>query len=347
MSIARLSDPDTPEVVDCAVYVDGERITGDFDFATGLAEVRRRGKGFVWVGLCGPSSDVLTRIGDAAGLHALTLEDMLSPHQRPKLERYDGYWFAVMRTLGYIPHVDVTTASDIVETGEISIALGTDFVVTVRFGRHSKLTEVRRGLEAAPKTLAIGPLAVLHAVADHVVDTYLDVSQRVGEDVDTLEEAVFEPSSKVTVEHIYMLKREVVEMRRAVNPLQDPLIRLTRDQNDPLLGPDGAKTIRHYFRDVLDHQVTVGERISEFDDILSSLVDAVAAQIQVQQNTDMRKISAWAAIAAAPTLIAGVYGMNFRHMPELDWHYGYYGVLGVIAAVAIGLFVTFRHNKWL
>jgi magnesium transporter len=157
-----------------------------------------------------------------------------------------------------------------------------------------------------------------------------------------MEEAVFSPRSSVAVEHIYLLKREIVELRKSVNPLSNPLLRLTRAPGNPV-----PKEIRRYFRDVLDHHTTVAERIAEYDEVLSSLVDAALAKIAVQQNTDMRKISAWVAIAAVPTALAGIYGMNFDHMPELHWVWGYPAVLLLMAIVCTLLYRTFRHNHWL
>ncbi|EOM77383.1 magnesium and cobalt transport protein CorA [Rhodococcus rhodnii] len=339
---ARPSDAHDTYVVDCGVYADGVRLPGTFTYREGLDEVRRRGNGFVWLGLRDPDLATMTDVARAFGLHELIIEDAVEGRQRPKLERYGAFWFMVVKTLEYVPHESVTSATDIVSSGEIEVAIGENFVVTIRHGMSVALPEVRRNLEQRPERLALGPFGVLHAIADHVVDTYLDVAQSVADDVDALEEAVFGSSEVITMEHVNLLNREVVEMRRATAPLANPLIRLTRSPDSPV-----SKEIRRYFRDVLDHLITVTDRIAEFDEILSSLVDAVVANIQVQQNVDMRKISAWAAIAAAPTLIAGIYGMNFDDMPELHWALGYPLAIGIMAVVATSLFLAFRRNGWL
>ncbi|WP_068158007.1 magnesium/cobalt transporter CorA [Rhodococcus phenolicus] len=329
-------------VVDCAIYVDGRRLPGRYTHAAALAEVRRRGTGFVWLGLHEPDEYQMTSVAHTFGLHELMVEDAVHAHQRPKLERYDDVLFLVLRTVNYVEHESVTTTSEIVETGEIMIFTGPDFVVSVRHGDHSGLSEVRSRLERSPERLMLGPASVLHAVADHVVDSYLAVTTLIEPDVDDLEELVFTPSTRIAVEQIYLLKREIVELRRAVVPLAAPLQQLTRAPGNPV-----PKDVRRYFRDVADHHTTVAERIATFDETLSTLLDAAIAKVTVQQNTDMRRISAWVAIAAVPTMIAGIYGMNFDEMPELHWEYGYYLVIALIAVITIALFLTFRRNKWL
>lgn len=334
--------PAARAIVDCAVYIDGRRLPGKYTHEAALTEVRERGEGFVWLGLLAPDEGQMTRVADTYGLHELMVEDAVHAHQRPKLERYDEVVFLVLRTVSYVPHDSVVTANEIVETGEIMVLAGEDFVVTVRHGDHTGLAAVRTDLEDNPERLALGPMSVLHAIADHVVDSYLDVTQSIEADVDSMEEAVFSPRNTVEIEKIYLLKREVVELRKSVIPLANPLLRLTRGPGNPI-----PKEVRRYFRDVQDHHTIVAERIAEFDEVLSSLVDAALAKVAVQQNTDMRKISAWVAIAAVPTMVAGIYGMNFDHMPELHWEYSYYVVIGLIALVIVGLFMTFRRNNWL
>ncbi len=280
-------------------------------------------------------------IASTFDLHPLAVDDAVKSHQRPKLERYDDTLFLVLRTVSYVPH-EMDGVSEIVETGDIMVFTGTDFAVTVRHGEHSGLAGVRRELEGRPERLGHGPYAVLHMVADHVVDSYIEVATRVENDIDEMEEQVFTPRNHVTIESIYQLKREVVELRRAVNPLAAPLQFLAHKPDLPV-----PKEIRRYLRDVADHHTAVAERISDFDESLSELVGAALAKISLQQNTDMRKISAWVAIAAVPTMVAGIYGMNFEHMPELKWTYGYGMVLLFIVTVCAGLFVTFRRNDWL
>jgi magnesium transporter len=329
-------------VVDCAVYIDGKRLEGRWNHRQAIEEVRRREEGFVWVGLHEPDAEQIDDIAEVFGLHPLAVEDAVHAHQRPKIERYDDMLFSVFKTMRYVAHASPTTANEIVESGELMCFVGRDFVVTVRHGQHSGLRRVRRMLEEDPEHLALGPAVVLHAVADHIVDAYLDVSGAVEGDIDTIEAEVFAPYSELGADQIYLMKREVLELRRAVQPLAAPLRRLTEGYS-PLVPTD----VRSYFRDVDDHLATVAERVAQFDELLTTLVDAVLAKITLRQNNDMRKITAYAALLAVPTMFAGIYGMNFDHMPELHWTYGYPLVIVVILVICAGLFRTFRRNHWL
>ncbi len=333
--------PTERAIVDCGVYIDGVRLPGEYTHSAAIAEVRERGEGFVWLGLQAPGEHQMNSVAESYGLHELMVEDAVQAHQRPKLERYGDVTFLVVRTAHYVGHESVTTADDIVESGEIMVFLGHDFVITVRHGRHSPLADVRRELEQNPERLAFGPSAVLHAVADRVVDEYLLVASSIERDVDVMEEKVFAPVDDVPIENIYTLKREVVELRRSVAPLAAPLTQLM-SPDSPI--PDD---IRQYLRDVQDHHTTVSERIAESNEVLSSLVDAAMARVAMQQNEDMRKMSAWVAIGVVPTVFAGIYGMNFENMPELQWEYGYFAVITVVALICVGLFATFRRNNWL
>ncbi|UAK35700.1 magnesium and cobalt transport protein CorA [Nocardia asteroides] len=332
--------PTAQAIVDCAVYVDGERLPGRFTHKAALARAREE-NGFVWIGLHDPDRTQMADIADAFGLHQLATEHALEQHQRPKLERYDDSLLLVLRTVSYVEH-ERDSVSEIVETGEIIVFTGPEFVVAVRHGEHSGLAEVRKALEASPAQLGLGPSAVLHAIADRVVDSYIEVAQSVGDDIDEMEEEIFTPRGSVTVESIYQLKREVVELRRAVNPLAVPLEQLGHKLDLPV-----PEEVRRYLRDVAEQHAAVAERINDFDEALSALISAALARISVQQNTDMRRISAWVAIAAVPTMIAGIYGMNFDHMPELHQVWGYPAVWLIILAICTGLFFTFRRNKWL
>ena len=330
-------------VVDCAIYIDGVRQPGRISYTDALATVRESGRGFVWLGLHSPDDEQMTGVGEAFGLHELVVEDAVHAHQRPKLEVYDDTQFLVLRTVKYVEHESMEQASEVVETGEIMIFAGADFVVTVRHGDHTHLSGVRRKLEARPELLTLGPTAVMHAIADKVVDSYLAVTDRMEVDVVAIEETVFGKQNRwLNIDPVYLLKREVLELRRAVQPLSAPLARLT-DQENPLI----PKEIRRHLRDVADHLATVIERVVEYDEVLTSLLDAAAAKVGIQQNTDMRKISAWVAIAAVPTMLAGVYGMNFDHMPELHQVWGYPAVLLFMIATCTTLFFVFRRHHWL
>jgi magnesium transporter len=248
----------------------------------------------------------------------------------------------VLKTVSYVGHAQPTTANEIVETGELMVFVGPDFVITVRHGEHSSLTEVRRRLEADPEQLALGPAAVLHAVADRVVDTYLDVTEAIEDDIDEMEREVFTPRSKMDAEQIYVMKREILELRRAVAPLAGPLRKLTEGYSSLV-----PHEVRSYFRDVDDHLSTVTERVGGFNELLSSLVDAVLAKTTMQQNNDMRRITSYAALLTVPTMVAGIYGMNFDFMPELHWAYGYPMMLLGTALLCFVLFRMFRRNRWL
>jgi magnesium transporter len=340
--LPRLRVPLSASVVDCGVYLGGVRQPGRWTHERALAEVRRRGEGFVWIGLHEPDDDQINGVAAAFGLHELAVEDAVHAHQRPKLERYDDVLFMVLKTVRYIGHSAPTSTHEVVETGELMVFMGRDFVVTVRHGGHCGLHDVRRRLEENPEQLALGPAAVLHAVADHVVDSYLEVTGAIEDDIDRMEAEVFSPRSTMDAEQIYVLKREVLELRRAVLPLGPPLRKLTEGYSSLV-----PHEVRSYFRDVDDHLVTVAERVAGFDELLTTLVNAMLAKITLRQNGDMRKITAYAAMVSVPTMIAGIYGMNFDVMPELHWRYGYPLVLATIGIIWTTLFRVFRRNGWL
>lgn len=271
------------------------------------------------------------------GLHPLAVEDAVSGRQRVKIERYGSTIFAALKTLDYVEET-----SDI-ETGEIMIFVGDSFIVTVRRGEAAPLAPVRRILESDPQRLAEhGPAGVLHAVLDSVVDTYLEIDREVATDLDEIEEAVFGRNDTAHSGSIYRLKREVLEFRRAAAPLSQPVNWLAGDG-----GPIESAELRLRYRDVSDHLLRVTDHIETYDRLLADIFNAHLAQISIQQNNDMRKISAWVAIAAVPTMVAGIYGMNFENMPELHWGLGYPLVLVLMALACTFLYRGFRRNGWL
>jgi magnesium transporter len=325
-------------IVDSALYRDGVRVSVDCD-KDDLQAIREKAAGdgdFVWVGMHQPDEAELDKVAGVFGLHPLAVEDALKAHQRPKLERYEDGLFLVIKTLWYVD------SEDAVETGEINLFVGRDYVVTVRHGEGAELHTARLDLEQQTAVLGHGPSAVVYAVCDRIVDSYEAVAMSLEEDVDEVEQSVFSPVRTQDSRRIYVLKRELAEMRRAVTPLREPMKRFATGSVAFVTQEDAQ-----FFRDVADHVVRVSEQIETLDSLLSTAFDAHQTQIQVQQNEDMRKISAWVAIAAVGTLVAGVYGMNFRHMPELHWRYGYFYAIGVMAAASLLLYRLFKKSGWL
>jgi magnesium transporter len=325
-------------IVDSAVYRQGKRIVDDLP-PSELGRIRKLATepgDFVWVGLHEPNEEELATVEEEFGLHPLAVEDAFLAHQRPKLERYEHTLFLTVKSLWYVD------ADDAVETGEINMFVGPDFVITVRHGSGSELHSARRDLEAKSTVLTHGPSAVVYAVCDRVVDGYLSVMSSLEEDVDEVETSVFSAQRTNDSARIYTLKREIAEARRAVLPLREPMRRFA---TGAVPGIDEASA--PFFRDVLDHLNRVAETVDGLDQLLSSAFDAHLAQISVQQNEDMRRISAGAAIVVVPTLIAGVYGMNFQHMPELAWTYGYAYAIAVMLGASIVLWVWFKRSGWL
>ncbi len=329
-------------VVDCALYVDGERQPGDWHYAEALAAAQRAENGFVWLGLHEPELAEMTEIAATYGLHELAVEDAVKAQQRPKLERFGDVSFLVLRTARYCEHTELTDTSEVVETGQVLLFVGPKFLVSVRHGDACRLSPVRADLESKRELLLHGPWAVAYAVTDRVVDLYLEVADRLEDDLDALEADVFDRQGSGRIQRIYQMKRELVEFKRAVMPLQRPLMTITAQMNR-----DVPKEIRRYFRDVQDHLSRTVEQVNSYDDLLNSILQARLAQVTVDQNNDMRKIAAWAAIAAVWTAIAGIYGMNFDFMPELKWTYGYPSVLAVMLTISLALYRWFRRNGWL
>ncbi len=332
--------------MDCAIYVDGVRLPGDHAYDRALAEVRvlnDEGKrAFLWLGLREPTEHQMACVADSFDLHPIAVKDAVQAVQRPKVERYDDLLFVVVKTVHYMATESVATARRIAETGEIMIFVAPEFVITVRHGDHNGLSGLRSRLETERKELGLGPYAVMQAIIGHAVDHYLSAIAPLENDIDDAEEQAFSPVPSPGIQQVYLLKRDVVELRRAIGPLGVALRELTTEHTDLL-----QREIRSYLRDVSDGQAQAADQIVAYDDMLSGLVEAAIARTGLQQTVDMRKISAWVAIAAVPTMIAGVYGMNFVHMPELASRWGYPAVLTVIAVVCATIYAKFRRNHWL
>ena len=329
-------------IVDCAVYVKGQRRSGVWDYADALATVRRTPHSFMWLGLREPSADELNDIAETFELHELPVEDALQGYHRPKIERYPAMTFAALRTTRYVEHGELTETSEVVETGHVMLFLGKDFVITVRHGAPTELASLRADLEHKPDLLAQGPWAVAHAIYDRVVDSYVDVVGQIELDIDQLEDSVFARDRQSSIQRIYQLKRELVEFKRAVLPLQRPVADIAAGHVF-----DVPVELQRYFRDVNDHLTRTVDQVVSFDDLLNSILQARLAQITIDQNNDMRKIAAWAGIAAVWTAVAGIYGMNFNYIPELNWKYGYPAVLVFCFVTSIILYRQFRKSGWL
>jgi magnesium transporter len=322
-------------IVDCAVYDKGRRRTGTLEIEEAAAACHEP-EAFVWLGLYEPTEDEFEQVRRAFGFHELAVEDAIEAHQRPKLEVYDESLFVVLRTMRYVDAIEQ------LEFGEIQAFVGEGFVVHVRHGEASALRDARRRIEARPDLLELGPGAVLYAVVDRVVDDYLPAVHGLENDIREVELEVFDESGANPVERIYKLKREVIEMHQASVPLLEPLDQLAT-RTFPWVHDD----FHEYFRDVRDHLHRVRDEVVAFRDLLTSVLEANLTRVSVRQNEDMRKISAWVAIAAVPTAVAGIYGMNFEHMPELDEPWAYPAVLLGMALVCTLLYRMFRKSGWL
>jgi magnesium transporter len=324
--------------VDQAIYREGHRRRcGDLSDELEALRAQPLGNDFLWIGLKDPTDSEFDLVNDELRLHPLAVEDAVRGNQRPKVELYDNTIFVVLKTLRYIE------ASSDIETGEVMLFVGDRFVVTVRRGEANPLAGVRQRLEADPEVLRHGAIAVVHAVMDSIVDNYTAVDAEVAKDLDQIETSVFSGARGVDSTTIYKLKREVLEFRRAAVPLAAPLRMLHDGSRSPL----PSKEIRLLFRDVADHLLKVIDHVESYDRLLTDILNAHLAQISVQQNNDMRKISAWVAIAAVPTMIAGIYGMNFDNIPELHWRFGYFGAVALMGVACVSLYRAFRRSGWL
>jgi magnesium transporter len=325
--------------VECAIYRDGQRVVEPNSLEE-LYEASEQHAGIVWLGLLEPTPVELADVAREFDLHELAVEDAIHAHQRPKLERYGDVLFLVLRPARYVDETET------VEFGEIHVFAGPQFVITVRHGRASELGRVRRGLESRPQLLSRGPLSIVHAVVDRVVDDYAPVVAGIENDIDEIESEVFGEGKNVP-QRTYKLLREVIEFRRATYPLPDMLEALIKEAA-------ADEEEQRYLRDVHDHAIRIQEQASAFHELLRSVLNVNLAletkalnEAGNRQNEEVKKISAWAAILFAPTVVGTIYGMNFEHMPELGWRGGYPMALALMVGVSVGLFVLFRRRRWI
>jgi magnesium transporter len=325
-------------IVDCALYTRGKRHSSPLHLDDALESCRSSDDTFVWIGLHEPTHAEFDAVTSEFELHPLAVEDAIKAHQRSKLERYDDCLFLVFKTARY------DDAAEAIEFSEIQMFAGDRFVITVRHGQASALAPVRHQLEADPERLALGPIAVVHGILDRVVDDYRPVLDGLDHDILEIESQVFSPDRTNPAERIYKLRRQVLDMYRNVEPLIEPLAQLQTGRH-----PFGAAEVElgPYFRDIHDHLRREVARIDIQRDLLSEVLNVNLTHVSVQQNEDMRRISGWVAIAAVPTMLAGLWGMNFEHMPELDEWWGYPLALMVMAGSAFFLFRWLRSRRWI
>ena len=323
---------DSPVIVDRAIYVDGRRTETPDALEETYEACRKRG-GLAWIGLYEPDEEEFSTVAGEFELHSLTVEDAIEAHQRPKLERYGDTTFVVLKPARYVDETET------VEFGEIHVFVGPDFVITVRHGKASALDGVRERLESEPDLLRRGSVAVLYAIMDEMVDDYAPVVEGLENDIDEIETEVFGGKPEVS-RRIYQLSREVIQFQRATKPLTGSLSSLLEDER---LDPE----LRRYLRDVQDHLLRVTEQIDGFRELLSSVLSVNLTLAGINQSDQTKKISAWAAVLFAPTLIAGIYGMNFDYMPELHWLLGYPFALALMLFVALSLHFVFKKHGWL
>jgi len=326
-------------LVDCAIYRDGKRVV-EPESLDEFYEASRNGAGVAWLGLHEPSKEELATCAREFNLHPLAVEDAIHAHQRPKLERYGDALFLVLRSARYVEETET------VEFGEIHVFAGPTFVITIRHGPASELGRVRKELESRPQLLRRGPMSIVHAIVDRVVDDYAPVLTGIENDVDEIENEVFSGESREVSRRIYRLSREVIEFRRATGPLPDVLARLIDESGD-----DEEK---RYLRDVEDHAIRVHERLDGFHELLRNILNVnltletkALNEAGNRQNEEVKRISAWAAILFAPTVVGTIYGMNFEHMPELSWRLGYPMALALMVAVSGSLYLLFRRRGWI
>ncbi|MFJ3417690.1 MULTISPECIES: magnesium and cobalt transport protein CorA [unclassified Streptomyces] len=341
---------DAGSVVQAALYRDGVRVSAPDTLADTFRELRDQPSGMAWIGLARPTERELLSLAAEFDLHPLAVEDAMEAHQRPKLERYGETLFVVLSAARYLDNTEE------VDFGELHVFVGPDFVITVRHGAAPDLSAVRQRMEESPELLRLGPEAVLYAILDAVVDGYAPVVAGVQTDIDEIETEVFRGDPKVS-RRIYELSREMVEFQRATRPLVGMLHSLMA--GFAKYGTD--EELQRYLRDVADHVTHTSEQVDGFRQALTDILTVNATLVTQEQNAEMRalaeagfeqneeikKISSWAAILFAPTLVGTIYGMNFANMPELGWRFGYPFAIGLMGVVCVSLYLIFKRRDWL
>jgi magnesium transporter len=336
-------------LIDDAIYVDGRRVATP-ETLQDVFTVLKEKEGFAWIGLYRPTDDEIRSVADEFGLHHLAIEDALKGHQRAKIERFADTQFLVLRPARYLDE------DERVEFGELHVFVGPDFVVTIRHAESPDLASVRRRLEETPDLLAFGPQAVLYAILDQVIDEYAPVVAGLENDIDEIEDQLFDGDQAVS-RRIYALSREVIEFQRATQPL----IGMLESLQEAFETHHVDVELHRHLRDVLDHTIRVVERVDAFRQLLQNALTVHSTLVAQRQNDETRrlsetglaqseevkKISSWAAILFAPTLVGTIYGMNFTHMPELDWRFGYPFAIALMFAMGFGLYVAFKRKGWL
>jgi magnesium transporter len=322
-------------IVDNTIYVDGRRAEQQPSSLQETYEVLRQLHGVAWIDLYKPTRQEFESVAQELELPPRVVEDAINTQQRPKLARYGDSLFVVLKTARYLDEPEK------IEFSEVHVLVGKDFIVTVRYEELPALEEVRRRLEGDPELLRQGPEAILHEIMDQIVDDYEPVLEGLGTDIEEVEGEVFGGNARAS-QRIYELSRELVQFQRAISPLARALERIAQSG-----GNDIDPEVRSYLRDLHDRVLRVKEPTEGFRDMLSDILVVNLTLISVRQNDQTKKISAWAAILIVPTLIAGIYGMNFDYMPELHWAFGYPFALALMVSISVGLYALFRHIDWL
>lgn len=325
----------TTGIINCVAYCDGQR-DKDVEIEE-ISEILKQPDRFVWIGLHEPTEEVLKDVQKEFCLHDLAIEDAHSAHQRPKIEMYGDSIFLVLRT------ARMNREERCIEFGETHIFVGARYIVSVRHGSSISYKDVRTRCETNPQLLKKGPSFSLYALMDSVVDQYFPIIDELEHELDAIEEKIFGGTiQRETTAQIYHLKREMLEVKRAILPLIDICNRLVRFDS-PLIPED----TRLYFRDVYDHVIRINEMVDTLRELLTSALEANFSLTSIAQNEVARKFAGWAAIIAVPTMIAGIYGMNFRFMPEINWQFGYPLVLGITLGSCFLVYRHFKRSGWL